>query len=139
MGRPPSNGNPTFRFNQTEVAEMESILQEHNAQMPTRELLEALAEKSDMVVFGYSKSAERCGIGSRIADSSVVRNVSQAPQSAKVPSAVQSAGRTVSDNSQMEFEAKSARDGAWLASLVLCMMLQCFISSISRNGGAGNS
>ncbi|GFZ05517.1 similar to DNA-BINDING TRANSCRIPTION FACTOR 2 [Actinidia rufa] len=27
--------------------------------------------------------------------------------------AVQSVGRTVSDNSQMEFEAKSARDGAW--------------------------
>ncbi|XP_058221569.1 protein SAWADEE HOMEODOMAIN HOMOLOG 2-like isoform X1 [Rhododendron vialii] len=139
MGRPPSNGNPTFRFNQTEVAEMESILQEHNAQMPTRELLEALAEK-------FRHSAERSGkilvqmkqvwnwfqnrryaIRAKTAkapgklsispmpreDSSVVRNVSQAPQSATVPSAVQSAGRTVSDNSQMEFEAKSARDGAW--------------------------
>ncbi|XP_058221570.1 protein SAWADEE HOMEODOMAIN HOMOLOG 2-like isoform X2 [Rhododendron vialii] len=138
MGRPPSNGNPTFRFNQTEVAEMESILQEHNAQMPTRELLEALAEK-------FRHSAERSGkilvqmkqvwnwfqnrryaIRAKTAkapgklsispmpreDSSVVRNVSQAPQSATVPS-VQSAGRTVSDNSQMEFEAKSARDGAW--------------------------
>lgn len=29
---------------------MESILQEHNAQMPTRELLEALAEKFRHVV-----------------------------------------------------------------------------------------
>ncbi|PSS05841.1 Protein SAWADEE HOMEODOMAIN like [Actinidia chinensis var. chinensis] len=31
----------------------------------------------------------------------------------KGASTVQSVGRTVSDNSQMEFEAKSARDGAW--------------------------
>ncbi|KAH7860393.1 hypothetical protein Vadar_012948 [Vaccinium darrowii] len=139
MGRPPSNGNPTFRFNQTEVAEMETILQEHKAQMPVREVLEALAEK-------FSKSAERSGkilvqmkqvwnwfqnrryaIRAKTSkapgklsvspmpreDSTVVRNVSQAPQSATVTSAVQSAGRPVSDNSQMEFEAKSARDGAW--------------------------
>ncbi|KAG5546170.1 hypothetical protein RHGRI_018370 [Rhododendron griersonianum] len=108
------------------VAEMESILQEHNAQMPTRELLEALAEKFRHVVSAIN-SNRRYAIRAKTAkapgklsispmpreDSSVVRNVSQAPQSAKVPSAVQSAGRTVSDNSQMEFEAKSARDGAW--------------------------
>ncbi|KAJ0514471.1 putative transcription factor homeobox-WOX family [Helianthus annuus] len=44
--------------------------------------------------------------------SASVRTFPQAPQQPPVFS-VQSAGR-VADNSQMEFEAKSARDGAWL-------------------------
>ncbi|PSR95703.1 Protein SAWADEE HOMEODOMAIN like [Actinidia chinensis var. chinensis] len=138
MGRPPSNGTPAFRFNQTEVAEMESILQAHNTQMPTREVLDGLAEK-------FSASVERSGkitvqmkqvwnwfqnrryaIRAKAAkapgkltvspmprdDSTAVRNVPQAPQSVTALS-VQSVGRPVSDNSQMEFEAKSARDGAW--------------------------
>lgn len=38
-------------------------------------------------------------------------------------STVQSAGRNGSDNSQMEFEAKSARDGAWLGILSLSLNL----------------
>uniref|UniRef100_A0A5B7AEQ1 Homeobox domain-containing protein n=1 Tax=Davidia involucrata TaxID=16924 RepID=A0A5B7AEQ1_DAVIN len=134
MGRPPSNGGPAFRFNPTEVAEMETILQEHNTQVPAREVLVALAEK-------FSASAERSGkvivqmkqvwnwfqnrrfaLRAKAAkapgkldvtpmprdDSTAVRNVPQAPQPVLGPS-----GRTVSDNSQMEFEAKSARDGAW--------------------------
>ncbi|KAA8523947.1 hypothetical protein F0562_010370 [Nyssa sinensis] len=138
MGRPPSNGGPAFRFNPTEVAEMEAILQEHNTQVPAREVLVALAEK-------FSASAERSGkmvvqmkqvwnwfqnrrfaLRSKSAkapgklnvtpmlqdDSTAVRNVPQAPQPIPGPS-VETAGRTVSDNSQMEFEAKSARDGAW--------------------------
>lgn len=42
----------------------------------------------------------------------IVRNVPQVPQPVSAPS-VQSAGKNGSDNSQMEFEAKSARDGAW--------------------------
>ncbi|MBA0549999.1 hypothetical protein Golob_020983 [Gossypium lobatum] len=45
MGRPPSNGGPAFRFTQTEVADMETVLQEHHNQMPAREILESLAEK----------------------------------------------------------------------------------------------
>ncbi|GFZ07532.1 similar to DNA-BINDING TRANSCRIPTION FACTOR 2 [Actinidia rufa] len=118
---------------------MESILQAHNTQMPTREVLDGLAEK-------FSASVERSGkitvqmkqvwnwfqnrryaIRAKAAkapgkltvspmprdDSTAVRNVPQAPQSVTALSAVQSVGRPVSDNSQMEFEAKSARDGAW--------------------------
>ncbi|XP_052178892.1 protein SAWADEE HOMEODOMAIN HOMOLOG 2 isoform X2 [Diospyros lotus] len=124
------------------VAEMEIILQEHNAQMPAREVLVALAEK-------FSSSPERVGkimvqmkqvwnwfqnrryaLRAKAAktpgklnispvthnDPNTVRNViqpPQAPQPVTIPSAVLNAGRTVPDNSQMEFEAKSARDGAW--------------------------
>ncbi|KAH6795667.1 hypothetical protein C2S51_036653 [Perilla frutescens var. frutescens] len=162
MGRPPSNGGPSFRFNPVEVGEMEAILQAHNYTVPSREILEALAQR-------FSNSAERAGkvevsgkqvwnwfqnrryaLRARAArtsvpgqvnipsvprdDQSVVRNVPQAPQPQvsqpspapptivrsvpqvpqplPVPSA-QNASRNVSENSLMEFEAKSARDGAW--------------------------
>ncbi|KAA3486704.1 protein SAWADEE HOMEODOMAIN-like protein 2-like isoform X1 [Gossypium australe] len=54
MGRHPSSGGPAFRFTQTEVAEMETILQEHHNQMPVREILMSLADK-------FSESAERKG------------------------------------------------------------------------------
>ncbi|KAK8542764.1 hypothetical protein V6N13_136687 [Hibiscus sabdariffa] len=54
MGRPPTNGGPAFRFTQTEVAEMETILQEHHNQMPVREILLSLADK-------FSESADRKG------------------------------------------------------------------------------
>ncbi|KAE8702287.1 Protein SAWADEE [Hibiscus syriacus] len=54
MGRPPINGGPAFRFTQTEVAEMETILQEHHNQMPAREILLSLADK-------FSESADRKG------------------------------------------------------------------------------
>lgn len=143
MGRPPSNGTPAFRFSSNEVAEMENVLREHKAQVPSREALEALATK-------FSSSEERSGKmpvqmkqvwnwfqNRRYAlrakqtmlpavpryDSNAVRNVPQAPNAVRnvpqapqpVPSpvAVQGGGRPASDNSLMEFEAKSARDGAW--------------------------
>ncbi|KAK8545652.1 hypothetical protein V6N13_066928 [Hibiscus sabdariffa] len=54
MGRPPSNGGPAFRFTQTEVAEMETTLQEHRNQMPARGILLSLADK-------FSESADRKG------------------------------------------------------------------------------
>ncbi|MCD7448880.1 hypothetical protein HAX54_046974 [Datura stramonium] len=176
MGRPPSNGGPSFRFNPTEVAEMEAILQAHNITMPAREVLVDLAER-------FSSSAERSGkfvvqmkqvwnwfqnrryairakaakgpgrfiappapqsdppavkVPAKLSASPMpqsdptavrimpqasqpipspqgtARTVPQAPQPLPAPSvAVQSGGRSVSDNTQMEFEAKSARDGAW--------------------------
>ncbi|XP_049402249.1 protein SAWADEE HOMEODOMAIN HOMOLOG 2 isoform X4 [Solanum stenotomum] len=172
MGRPPSNGGPSFRFNPAEVAEMEAILQAHNITMPAREVLVDLAEK-------FSSSSERSGkfvvqmkqvwnwfqnrryaIRAKTAKSPgryithpvpqsdpavvkapaklsaspmphsdpaagrimpqapqpipapQVRTISQVPQPLPAPS-VQSVGRSASDNTQMEFEAKSARDGAW--------------------------
>ncbi|KAL3503166.1 hypothetical protein ACH5RR_037615 [Cinchona calisaya] len=155
MGRPPSHGGPSFRFNPTEVVEMEGILQAHNTNMPSREILVSLAEK-------FSTSAERSGkvvvqmkqvwnwfqnrryalrakapkVPEKLGlspvprdDLAAVRNVPQAPQHISVSPAivrsvpqvpqplpapsVQNAGKNGSDNSQMEFEAKSARDGAW--------------------------
>uniref|UniRef100_F6H1Z4 Homeobox domain-containing protein n=1 Tax=Vitis vinifera TaxID=29760 RepID=F6H1Z4_VITVI len=132
MGRPPSNGGPAFRFTPNEVAEMENILQEHNNSMPAREILVALSEK-------FSASTDRAGrivvqvkqvwnwfqnrryairakstkAPGKLSVSSLpkddltqVKNVPQVP----VPNAGKSAP---SDSSQMEFEAKSARDGAW--------------------------
>ncbi|XP_076882540.1 uncharacterized protein LOC143531033 [Bidens hawaiensis] len=167
MGRPPSNGGPSFRFTQAEIAEMEAILQAHKIAMPERNVLVSLAEK-------FSKSEERSGkievqmkqvwnwfqnrryaIRAKAAkepgkinvtpmardDSSMVKSVPQVtqphaaslvnarslpqvPQHPTVPSAsVRTfpqapqqpptfSGR-VMDNSQMEYEAKSARDGAW--------------------------
>ncbi|XP_015170137.1 protein SAWADEE HOMEODOMAIN HOMOLOG 2 isoform X4 [Solanum tuberosum] len=172
MGRPPSNGGPSFRFNPSEVAEMEAILQAHNITMPAREVLVDLAEK-------FSSSSERSGkfvvqmkqvwnwfqnrryaIRAKTAKSPgryiahpvpqsdpavvkapaklsaspmphsdpaagrimpqapqpipapQVRTMPQVPQPLPAPS-VQSVGRSASDNTQMEFEAKSARDGAW--------------------------
>ncbi|KAH0753146.1 hypothetical protein KY290_004687 [Solanum tuberosum] len=48
------------------------------------------------------------------APQATVRTIPQVPQPLPAPSvAVQSVGRSASDNTQMEFEAKSARDGAW--------------------------
>nr|XP_027062529.1 mucin-17-like isoform X2 [Coffea arabica] len=156
MGRPPSNGGPSFRFNPAEVAEMEAILQAHNnTAVPSREILLALAEKfsnsperSGKVVVQmkqvwnwfqnrrYALRAKATKVPAKVGPSPVprddlaaARNVPQAPQHISVPPAivrnvpqvsqpvsapsVQSAGKNGSDNSQMEFEAKSARDGAW--------------------------
>ncbi|KAL9366757.1 hypothetical protein Peur_037956 [Populus x canadensis] len=147
MGRPPSNGGPSFRFMQYEVTEMDAILQEHHNMMPAREVLVSLAEK-------FSESSERKGKiqvqmkqvwnwfqNRRYAiraksnkapmklnitpmpreDSAAARSVPQqvaAPIPDAVPattSASSAAGarRATSENSYMEFEAKSGRDGAW--------------------------
>ncbi|KAL9248578.1 sawadee homeodomain homolog 2-like protein [Drosera capensis] len=137
MGRHPSNGVPVFRFTPMEVAQMEAIFQEHNHnnQLPAKEMSEALAEQ-------FSKSAERAGkitvqgkqvwnwfqnkryalrakmvktLG-KLTVTSMPRNevasfriAPQGPQTVAVPSG----GKTGVENSQLEFEAKSARDGAW--------------------------
>ncbi|RAL45445.1 hypothetical protein DM860_014834 [Cuscuta australis] len=157
MGRPPSNGGPSFRFNPTEVAEMEAVLQAHHTQVPAREVLLSLAEK-------FSASSERSGkfvvqvkqvwnwfqnkryairaktfkapnkVPAHVTPQSeptIVRTIPQVPQPCPLlsvtarplihaqqgaqPIAAPSAsgGRNGLDNVQMEFEAKSARDGAW--------------------------
>ncbi|KAL9271754.1 sawadee homeodomain homolog 2-like protein [Drosera capensis] len=135
MGRPPSNGAPAFRFTQTEVAQMDAILQEHKNQLPAKEIIEGLADK-------FSKSTERAGkitvqekqvwnwfqnrrysLRNRTVRTSVkltvtsmprddvtsARTAPQAPQPVPAPYG----GKNASENSQMEFEAKSSRDGAW--------------------------
>ncbi|KAL8129387.1 hypothetical protein V2J09_018542 [Rumex salicifolius] len=133
MGRPPSNGGPAFRFTPNEVAEMEAILHEHGIQIPSRDLIVALSEK-------FSQSAERVGKmtvqvkqvwnwfqNRRFAlRSKLPRPLSKSNSTAMPPemapirnaplgSQPQPAqfGRSSSENPQMEFEAKSARDGAW--------------------------
>ncbi|KAI3441504.1 Homeobox domain-containing protein [Psidium guajava] len=142
MGRPPSNGGPAFRFTPPEVTEMEAILQQHNNTMPAREVLVALAEKFSNAperkglavqmkqVWNWfqnkrysiraktSKVPGKLNVSPFTRDDSIpVRNVMQpmaAPVSAPIPAPTvpPSAGRAASDNI-MEFEAKSARDGAW--------------------------
>jgi hypothetical protein len=54
MGRPPSAGAPAFRFLPSEVAEMEARLQQLNNAIPTRAVLQTLADK-------FSASPERAG------------------------------------------------------------------------------
>jgi hypothetical protein len=55
MGRPPSTtGAPAFRFLPSEVAEMEARLLQLNNGIPTRAMLQTLADK-------FSASPERAG------------------------------------------------------------------------------
>jgi len=55
MGRPPSTtGAPAFRFLPSEVAEMEARLQQLNNGIPTRGVLQTLADR-------FSASPERAG------------------------------------------------------------------------------
>ncbi|KAL1221615.1 SAWADEE HOMEODOMAIN-like protein 2 [Cardamine amara subsp. amara] len=156
MGRPPSNGGPAFRFILPEVTEMEAILLQHNTAMPSKHILEALADK-------FSESPERKGkivvqfkqiwnwfqnkryaLRARGNKAPGKLNVSSMPRSVDlsnqmrnvlqplaVPKTTHVTGnipamapassgilvpgvmRSGSDNSYLEFEAKSARDGAW--------------------------
>ncbi|KAK0600020.1 hypothetical protein LWI29_010789 [Acer saccharum] len=109
MGRPPSNGGPAFRFIQTEVAEMEAILLEHQNAMPSREILIALADK-------FSESPDRKG-KIQVQMKQVwnwFQNRRYAIRAKSMPASVSaSSGRVASETTFMEFEAKSARDGAW--------------------------
>ncbi|XP_051136313.1 protein SAWADEE HOMEODOMAIN HOMOLOG 2-like isoform X2 [Andrographis paniculata] len=59
--------------------------------------------------------------------STSLRSMPQAPHAVPAPSA-QGTGRNASENSQMEFEAKSARDGAWYD-------VACFLSHKSLESG----
>ncbi|KAJ6813066.1 SAWADEE HOMEODOMAIN-like protein 2 [Iris pallida] len=133
MGRPPhSGGGPAFRFTQNEVVEMEACLQEVNNALPSRDAICALAEK-------FSSSADR--VGKPPVQPKQVWNwfqnrryaqraksikapgkltVSPMPRDDSVPfrnvapvSAPSGAGKNPLENAQVEFEAKSARDGAW--------------------------
>ncbi|KAG0498936.1 hypothetical protein HPP92_003268 [Vanilla planifolia] len=137
MGRLPHGGAPAFRFTQNEVMEMEACLQDVNKlsnSIPPRETICALADK-------FSASAERGGKSSvqpkqvlnwfqnrRYAqrtkvkepakpsvspllrdDAAQFRNVAPPIFIPQVKSAVNNPLEKV----EVEFEAKSARDGAW--------------------------
>ncbi|BFI29874.1 protein MpHD2 [Marchantia polymorpha subsp. ruderalis] len=135
MGRAPgSGGAPAFRFTAREVSEMEKALDANKGSTPARSVVQHLSDS-------FSASADRAGQKpiqwkqvwnwfqnrrhsqkAKIARSpdKVKAVTAAAPEpshpkrvattSAAVPSAA--AGRRGND-AQMEFEAKSARDGAW--------------------------
>lgn len=132
---------------------MEAMLQAHDYAMPSRELLEALAEKFSLTAersgkfvvqmkqvwhwfqnrrYAHRAKASRAPETSNSSpltqdESTVVTNMPQAPQSKPLPQdaavnvteapqsllSTGSTGRNGADSNSMEFEAKSARDGAW--------------------------
>uniref|UniRef100_A0A6V7QY24 Homeobox domain-containing protein n=1 Tax=Ananas comosus var. bracteatus TaxID=296719 RepID=A0A6V7QY24_ANACO len=131
MGRPPHGGGPVFRFTFNEVVEMEARLEEVNNAIPARHVICALAEK-------FSASPERAGKiavqpkqvwnwfqnrryaqRAKSTKASAKLTVSPMPQDDLpsirnvVPPVPVPTGRNSLENGQMEFEAKSARDGAW--------------------------
>ncbi|KAM0945714.1 putative transcription factor homeobox-WOX family [Dioscorea sansibarensis] len=131
MGRPPLGGGPVFRFIQSEVVEMEKCLQEANNLLPPREIICALAEK-------FSSSADRAGkivvqpkqVWNWFQNRRYARRArsSKGPEKLIVstmprddsltfknaaPSLSAPSVKNSSDSFQVEFEAKSARDGAW--------------------------
>ncbi|KAJ0967963.1 hypothetical protein J5N97_024880 [Dioscorea zingiberensis] len=132
MGRPPLGGGPVFRFTQNEVLEMEKLLQESNNSLPPRDITRILADK-------FSASADRAGKivvqpkqvlnwfqnrryarrarsskgAEKLSISSMPRDDSVSTRNAASFVSVPSIARNSSDEVQVEFEAKSARDGAW--------------------------
>lgn len=134
MGRPPNSGGTAFRFTPIEVAEMEARLQEVNYAIPSREVISFLADK-------FSASADRSGkfvvqpkqvwnwfqnrryaqrvklvkaSGSgKLSMPLLIRDNSVPLRNAPIPGPVVPSGMDMSENTEMEFEAKSARDGAW--------------------------
>uniref|UniRef100_A0A0E0LBP5 Homeobox domain-containing protein n=1 Tax=Oryza punctata TaxID=4537 RepID=A0A0E0LBP5_ORYPU len=139
MGRPPSTGGPAFRFTQAEVAEMEARLQQLNNAIPHRSVIQALADKFTSSPARSGKLAvqpkqvwnwfqnrryshrsrssrgppplmqtKMLPTGSDEHKSSPFRAMPSASAHSGSPS-----GKGSLESGQVEFEAKSARDGAW--------------------------
>ncbi|CAL5189287.1 unnamed protein product [Lathyrus oleraceus] len=141
MGRPPSNGGPAFRFTQPEVTEMEAILSEHNNAMPARDVLQALADKfsespdrkgkiivQNKQVWNWFQN-KRYAIRAKTSKTPAKLNITPMPRVDLAPgrsmaqptaspiptpsASVQGTAKLAPENTVMEFEAKSGRDGAW--------------------------
>uniref|UniRef100_M8B9D9 Uncharacterized protein n=1 Tax=Aegilops tauschii TaxID=37682 RepID=M8B9D9_AEGTA len=114
MGRPPSSGGPAFRFTHAEVAEMEEHLRHLNNAIPQRNVIQGLAEK-------FTASAARAGkIPVQYKQGKMLPTGAEEhhPASFRAQGSSSSypgshSGKSPSDGGQAEFEAKSARDGAW--------------------------
>lgn len=142
MGRPPLSGAPVFRFSTKEVQEMEKVLEEVKGAIPHRDMIRSLAEK-------FSASPERDGkilvqtkqvwtwfqnkrYSQKSKSIKVQGNTAPSPRDDSLPkrtvtsSAAVPSGRKNPDAAEMEFEAKSARDGAWydVASFVTHRMFE---------------
>ncbi|XP_062193270.1 protein SAWADEE HOMEODOMAIN HOMOLOG 2-like [Phragmites australis] len=145
MGRLPSSGGPAFRFLPAEVAEMEARLQQLNNGIPTRAVLQTLAdmfsaspERAGKVAIQpkqvwnwfqnrrYSHRAKTTRVApppakmtpsgadhQQHAASSAAFRAAQPSTAAAHPGSSPSSGKNSMEGSQVEFEAKSARDGAW--------------------------
>ncbi|XP_021773754.1 protein SAWADEE HOMEODOMAIN HOMOLOG 2-like [Chenopodium quinoa] len=140
MGRPPTHGAPSFRFFPAEVAQMEALLREHGGHVPAREVLMALAdrfsnssERSGKITVQMKQvwnwfQNRRYALRSKLvkapgnpnmppnpqAEVTPVRNVPSVPQQTIAPSpSGHNVAKNTTENPLMEFEAKSARDGAW--------------------------
>lgn len=130
---------------------MEAMLEAHDYAMPSRELLDALAEKFSLATersgksvvqmkqvwhwfqnrrYAHRAKASRAPETSNLSlstqdNSSIMTNMPHAPQSKPLPqdtwidmteapqSLLSTGSRNGADSNSMEFEAKSARDGAW--------------------------
>ncbi|KAK8949976.1 hypothetical protein KSP40_PGU016709 [Platanthera guangdongensis] len=134
MGRHPHAGGPVFRFTHDEVIEMETCLLGLKNAIPARELICAFAEK-------FNASTDRAGKTvvqpkqvwnwfqnrrySQRAKVKIPRNLIARPMTPDDSAQVKTVGHPISisqgkisgQNSvfktQLDFEAKSARDGAW--------------------------
>ncbi|KAL5224133.1 hypothetical protein ABZP36_010772 [Zizania latifolia] len=138
MGRPPGNGGPSFRFTQAEVAEMEAHLQQLNNAIPHRAVIQALADKFTASAARASKDTvlpkqvwnwfqnRRYSHRSRNTRGPLVMQGKMLPtgsdeqksasfraMSAASAQSSSSSGKNSLEGGQVEFEAKSARDGAW--------------------------
>uniref|UniRef100_A0A0D9WQ37 Homeobox domain-containing protein n=1 Tax=Leersia perrieri TaxID=77586 RepID=A0A0D9WQ37_9ORYZ len=138
MGRPPSTGGPAFRFTQAEVAEMESRLQQLNNAIPHRSVIQALADKftasparagkvpvQPKQVWNWFQN-RRYSHRSRNTRGPLLMQAKMLPTGSDeqkvapfraMPSAAalsgSPSGKSPLESGQVEFEAKSARDGAW--------------------------
>ncbi|EEC80633.1 hypothetical protein OsI_23013 [Oryza sativa Indica Group] len=145
MGRPPSTGGPAFRFTQAEVAEMEARLQQLNNAIPHRSVIQALADKftssparSGKVAVQpkqvwnwfqnrrYSHRSRSSRGPPTLMQTKMLPTGSdehKSPPFRAMPSASAHSGSPLGKGSlesgQVEFEAKSARDGACLVGLTM--------------------
>ncbi|KAL3692602.1 hypothetical protein R1sor_006253 [Riccia sorocarpa] len=138
MGRAPgSGGAPAFRFTAREVSEMEKALEASKGSTPARSVVQQLSDSfsasaeragqkpiqwkqvwnwfqnrrhSQKAKIARSPDARVKPVTAPAAEPSQVKRAAAA--STAVPSTTAGAVRRGSD-AQMEFEAKSARDGAW--------------------------
>ncbi|XP_068649879.1 protein SAWADEE HOMEODOMAIN HOMOLOG 2-like [Aristolochia californica] len=131
MGRPPHSGGPAFRFTPSEVADMDACLQESNNAIPAREIICSLADKFSSSVDRagkfvvqpkqvwnwfqnrrYAQKAKLVRAPGKLSVMPMPRDDSVPTRNVPVPVSTQPGKITVEGN-QLEFEAKSARDGAW--------------------------
>eukprot|EP01018_Ginkgo_biloba_P011761 Gb_03942 [translate_table: standard] len=131
MGRPPQGGSQYFRFTPTEVEQMEKALEEIKGANPTRYMVQSLAEKFNAAperdgkvpvqmkqVLGWFHNRRRPQ-KAKSAMVPVTSNSLPAPavncpaKSAVVNSDDVPSGTRAQDVSELEFEARSAKDGAW--------------------------